>query len=79
MSNTEEIISILRNRLPELVAVYRFGSIASGTARPDSDIEPAIEIAQNYGLSDRDLRVVKALIEEHEHGIRSAWQQHFGR
>ena len=42
-------------------------------------IEPAIEIAQNYGLSDRDLRVVKALIEEHEHGIRSAWQQHFGR
>ena len=41
-------------------------------------IEPHIELAQNYGLSERDLRVVKALIEEHEHGIRSAWRQHFG-
>jgi len=42
-------------------------------------IEPDIELAQNYGLSERDLRTVKALIKEHEHGIRSAWRQHFGR
>ena len=42
-------------------------------------IEPEIELAQNYGLSERDLRAIKALIEEHEDGIRSAWRQHFGR
>ena len=42
-------------------------------------IEPVIELAQNYGLSDKDVRAISSLIEEHEHGIRSAWQQHFGR
>jgi hypothetical protein len=42
-------------------------------------IEPEIELAQNYGFSERDLRAIKALIKEHEDGIRSAWRQHFGR
>lgn len=39
----------------------------------------SIELAQNYGLSERDLRAINALIKEHEDGIRSAWRQHFGR
>lgn len=41
-------------------------------------IEPDIELAQNYGLSDRDVGAARRLIEEHEDGIRNAWQQHFG-
>jgi uncharacterized protein len=49
-SHTAEIISILRNRLPGLVALYRFGSVANGTARPDSDLDLAI-------LCDRPLDV----------------------
>ena len=42
-------------------------------------LEPSIELAQNYGLSDRQLRAIEALVRKHEHDIRSAWQQHFGR
>jgi uncharacterized protein DUF4160 len=41
-------------------------------------IEPAIELAQNYGLSTREIGEVLRLVQEHEHDIRSVWQQHFG-
>lgn len=40
-------------------------------------LEPSIELAQNYGLSDRQIRAARALIEEHEHVIRNAWRNHF--
>ncbi len=41
-------------------------------------MEPSIELAQNYGLTAKDLRVVRKLIEEHEDEIRNAWHKHFG-
>jgi len=40
-------------------------------------IEPQIELAQNYGLADRELNLVQRLIEEHEDEIRNAWFRHF--
>lgn len=40
-------------------------------------IDPKIELAQNYGLSDTDLNHVRKLIEEHENDIRNAWVRHF--
>ena len=42
-------------------------------------MEPRIELAQNYGLSGGDLRLVQKLIEEHEDEITGAWKEHFGR
>ena len=42
-------------------------------------LEPQIELAQNYGLNDRQIRAVEALIRKHEHDIRAAWRKHFGR
>jgi hypothetical protein len=42
-------------------------------------LEPQIEIAQNYGLSEKDLGEVLRLIKENENVIRSAWHKHFGR
>jgi hypothetical protein len=42
-------------------------------------LEPEIGLAQNYGLTPGDLRIVQGLIEEHEDEIRRAWGQHFGR
>lgn len=42
-------------------------------------MEPKIELAQNFGLSDKDLRTVQNLIEEHADEIRSGWYKHFGR
>jgi len=41
-------------------------------------LEPAVELAHNYGLSERQLRSVKALIETHENDIRNSWARHFG-
>jgi hypothetical protein len=41
-------------------------------------IEPAIELARNYGLSDQDLSRVLQLVVDHEQEIRDAWRRHFG-
>lgn len=42
-------------------------------------LEPQIELAQNHGLNDRQIRVVEILIRKHENDIRAAWHKHFGR
>jgi hypothetical protein len=41
-------------------------------------VEPSIELANNYGLSDHDVREALRLIVEHENEIRAAWNAHFG-
>lgn len=41
-------------------------------------IEPQIELARNYGLSDQDLNVVLQLVVAHVQEIRDAWVHHFG-
>ena len=40
-------------------------------------LEPQIELAQNYGLSDRQLTTAFRLIREHEDEIRAGWKAHF--
>ena len=40
-------------------------------------LEPELELAKNRGLSQRQLRVVALLIQEHRDGIVIAWQAHF--
>jgi uncharacterized protein len=35
-------VDLLTRALPETIAVYRFGSTADGTSRPDSDLDYAI-------------------------------------
>jgi hypothetical protein len=40
-------------------------------------LEPAIAIAQNYGLRPDELATAEALIREHEDEIRAAWRKHF--
>lgn len=41
-------------------------------------LEPAIEVARNYNLGERDVQRARDLIEEHEDEIREAWNRHFG-
>lgn len=36
------VVAHLRKRLPEAMAVYLFGSVASGDARPESDVDLAV-------------------------------------
>lgn len=37
-----EVVALVREAVPDLIAVYRFGSTARGEARGDSDIDLAI-------------------------------------
>jgi Domain of unknown function (DUF4160) len=41
-------------------------------------LEPAIALAQNYGLTEQQLRSTQAMVEAHVDEIRSAWRKHFG-
>lgn len=41
-------------------------------------IEPNIELAVNYGLSEQQLNNARKLIEQHENKIKKAWHRHFG-
>ena len=40
-------------------------------------IEPEIELARNYELSEQDLSRVLQLVADHEQEIRDAWHRHF--
>jgi hypothetical protein len=40
-------------------------------------LEPQIAVAQNLGLSGRQLRQAQALVERHADEIRDAWRKHF--
>ena len=42
-------------------------------------LEPEIELAVNYGLSQRRITAALKLIRRHEDEIRAAWKRHFGR
>jgi hypothetical protein len=41
-------------------------------------IEPTVVMAQNHGLSTREINEAQRLVEEHQNEIRSAWYEHFG-
>ncbi|MCC6916196.1 DUF4160 domain-containing protein [Nitrosomonas sp.] len=40
-------------------------------------LEPWIELAKNYGLSQKELGEALYLIEKYEYDIRTAWHEHF--
>ena len=42
-------------------------------------LEPTIALAQNFGLSQRNIAAALRLVREHEHEIRAAWKRHFPR
>jgi hypothetical protein len=42
-------------------------------------LEPAVEVAQNFGLGERRLATALRLTREHQDEIRAAWQAHFRR
>ena len=40
-------------------------------------LEPTIALAQNFGLSQRNIATALRLVREHEDEIRTAWARHF--
>ena len=41
-------------------------------------LEPNVELAQNYGLSSRQLAMALRHLKKNLNEIRSAWKAHFG-
>jgi hypothetical protein len=67
---------------------YRFYFFSREEARmhvhvqcPDGEakfwLEPTIALANNYGLTERQIRASELLVEVHADEIRSAWRKHF--
>lgn len=52
--------------------------VQKGVHRAKFWIDPVVELASNYGFSGKELHEFKSKIEEKEHVIRSAWDEHFG-
>ena len=44
--NRQAILQALQTQLPNLLAVYAFGSRLQGTAQPDSDLDLAVLVAR---------------------------------
>jgi hypothetical protein len=42
-------------------------------------LEPVVELAVNYGLSDKDVREAHEIIVERRQEILDAWNEHFDR
>ena len=73
---------ISRRRLPFLFLLARRIANAHAYAGASGEagfwLEPDIELARNYGLSDQEISRALRLIREKEHDIRRAWNEHFG-
>jgi len=41
-------------------------------------LDPQIELAKNYKLSQKELKEVETIIEEHHKDFINAWEEHFG-
>jgi hypothetical protein len=41
-------------------------------------LEPAIALAQNHGLSEKQVKEAQALVEAHADECRTRWKAHFG-
>ncbi len=42
-------------------------------------LEPSIELAKNFGLSQQQLRAIRIMIEAHYNEFCIAWTRHFSR
>jgi hypothetical protein len=41
-------------------------------------LEPAISLAHNHGLTERQVKEALSLVEAHADECRKSWQTHFG-
>lgn len=51
--------------------------IVSGDGEAKFWLKPEIELAKNYLYTRKQLKDIEKLIEEHQHELISAWQEHF--
>lgn len=52
--------------------------VASAEGEAKFWLSPAIELADNYGIPEREIGKLVTMIRNHEQEIRQAWERHFG-
>ena len=52
--------------------------VISGDGEAKYWLEPEIELSKQSKYSNKQLKEIKSLVEEHEDEIIRAWQEHFG-
>jgi hypothetical protein len=57
---------------------YRFDDMKqSSDGEAKFWLSPSVELAENHGLAERDIRILTTIVQEHEQEIREAWKRHF--
>lgn len=51
--------------------------VYSGKGEAKFWLEPLVSLAQNYGLSEKELREIQRVIEERKDEIKNSWKKHF--
>ena len=51
--------------------------VYSGEGEAKFWLEPSVSLAQNYGLSQKELRDIQKIIEERKDEIKDSWKKHF--
>lgn len=41
-------------------------------------LEPPIQVARNFGFTQRELRDIRRIVEVHSDELKDAWERHFG-
>lgn len=52
--------------------------VVSGDGEAKYWIEPEIELSKQIKYSNKQLKEIKTLVEDHKDEIIRAWQEHFG-
>lgn len=42
-------------------------------------LEPAVALANQHNLADKELKAIEIMVKEHENVFIQAWNQHFGQ
>lgn len=51
--------------------------VHSGEGEAKFWLEPTISLAQNYGISGKEIGNIKKIIEERKDEIKNSWKKHF--
>ncbi|MFH1098262.1 MAG: DUF4160 domain-containing protein [Candidatus Desantisbacteria bacterium] len=51
--------------------------VYSGNGEAKFWLEPSVSLAQNYGLSQKELGDIQKIVEERKDEIKGGWKKHF--
>ncbi len=53
--------------------------VASGEGEAKFWLEPRLELAENYGIPEREVTTIVKILERRSDEVEEAWRSHFAR